>query len=208
MILKVRNFSIARSGIPVLEGLAFDLEPGKAIFLRGPNGVGKTTLLRTIAGLQPAIAGEISVEPEMLAYASHLDGTKSALTVVENLRFWAAIYQTGDITSAMASLDLLSLADRQVGNLSAGQRRRVGLARLIVTGRKIWLLDEPTVSLDATALGLLAQMITFHLDQGGSALIATHVPLGVFGNDLDLKAYRALRPMNSANRNGFDEAVG
>ena len=80
MKLEVRKLSVARSGIPVLQGLSFCLEPGTAIFLRGPNGVGKTSLLRTIAGLQPALAGDIVVEPEMLAYASHLDGAKLAVT--------------------------------------------------------------------------------------------------------------------------------
>jgi heme exporter protein A len=190
MELVVENLVCARGGVRVLEGVSFRLRPRQALVLRGPNGVGKTTLLRVIAGLQPAVSGRLEV-PEV-AYAGHLDGVKGPLTVAENLRFWASVYGTAGVDAAMAALNLAALRDRLAGSLSAGQRRRLGLARLLVTGRAVWVLDEPTVSLDAASVALFAEVIGAHLAAGGSALIATHVDLGLAGmEEMDLTPYRA-----------------
>ncbi|HSG54101.1 MAG TPA: heme ABC exporter ATP-binding protein CcmA, partial [Paracoccaceae bacterium] len=152
MDLSVTDLSIARGGIPVLEGLTFALRAGEALILRGPNGIGKTTLLRTIAGLQPPLRGKVTLDGEQVAYAAHSDGIKSVLSVAENLRFWARVFGTGDIAPALRAFDLEGLAERPAGALSAGQKRRLGLARLLVTGRPLWVLDEPTVSLDTDAV--------------------------------------------------------
>ena len=156
MTLTVTDLTIARGGLPVLQGLTFSLSPGQALILRGPNGIGKTTLLRTLAGLQPPVSGRIQGAEDAIAYASHSDGLKPTLTVTENLRFWASVFGTQDIAPALRAFDLIPLADRQAGNLSAGQKRRLGLARMLVTGRPIWVLDEPTVSLDTTAVAQFA----------------------------------------------------
>ena len=137
MELTVANLAVARGGIAVLEGVSFRLAGGRALILRGPNGVGKTTLLRTVAGLQPALEGTVSVPAEAIAYAAHADGVKAVLTVEENLRFWASVYGTQDVERALEGMDLLGLRDRRAANLSAGQKRRLGLARLLVTGRPI-----------------------------------------------------------------------
>lgn len=205
MGLSVVNLAVARGGVPVLEGLSFVLQPGRALVLRGPNGIGKTTLLRCIAGLQPALSGQILQIDQSVAYAAHADGVKYALTVVENLRFWAEVYGTGDIAKAMAAYDLDGLATRPASQLSAGQKRRLGLARLLVTGRPVWALDEPTVSLDARAVQLFAAAVSAHMAQGGSALIATHVDLGVTADHLDLSPYRARL---TAGFGAFDAAFG
>ena len=201
MNLRVENLTISRGGIPVLEGLNFALESGKALILRGPNGVGKTTLLRTVARLQPPVEGEVICDPEAIAYAAHSDGLKTTLSVTENLEFWASVFGTGDITPALKGFDLEGLADRHAGGLSAGQKRRLGLARLLVTGRPVWVLDEPTVSLDVASVQMFADAVRKHLEGGGSALIATHIDLGLSADVFDVTDYRA-KPRSDA---GFDE---
>lgn len=191
MVWHVENLAIARGGVPVLAGLGFTLSPGQALILRGPNGVGKTTLLRSLAGLQPPLGGTHDMDPADVAYAGHSDGIKATLTVNENLRFWADVYGTKLTDHAMQSMRLNALADRPGGSLSAGQKRRLGLARLMLTGRKIWMLDEPTVSLDQASVALFAAMVEQHLTQGGAALIATHIDLGLNADLLDLSPYKA-----------------
>lgn len=207
--LTVSNLTVARGGIAVLEGLSFRLAAGRALVLRGPNGIGKTTLLRTLAGLQPAVAGEMSVPPESLAYAAHADGLKAVLTVEENLAFWAAVNGTDAAEAAMVAMNLTALRDRRAANLSAGQKRRLGLARILVTGRPIWVLDEPTVSLDAASVALFAAVVRAHLAAGGSALMATHIDLGLAEAEvLDLGPFKARMPAAGGRVGAFDEAFG
>lgn len=203
IMLHATDLTLARGGVPVLTGLSFDLEAGQALILRGPNGVGKTTLLRTIAGLQPPLAGLIDGADDRIAYAAHADGLKAMLTVTENLMFWAQVFGGTDIDAALRAYDLHGLSDRLAGTLSAGQKRRLGLARLVVTGRPIWVLDEPTVSLDKTAVALFADAVRAHLAQGGSALIATHIDLGITASVLDITGFRALA---STRAGASDEA--
>ncbi|MDB5660667.1 MAG: heme exporter ATP-binding protein CcmA [Cypionkella sp.] len=206
MALHVSDLAVARSGLAVLEGVSFRLLPGRALVLRGPNGVGKTTLLRCLAGLQPALAGSVTVAPEAVAYAAHADGIKAVLTVAENLAFWAAAHGTGSVAAALEAMDLLALADRRAAHLSAGQKRRLGLARLLVTGRRIWLMDEPTVSLDAGSVALFARVVARHLEGGGSALIASHIDLGIEAEVLDLTPFKARSPAAGGRMGAFDEA--
>ncbi|MEP1352772.1 MAG: heme ABC exporter ATP-binding protein CcmA [Tateyamaria sp.] len=191
MDLIVSDLAVGRAGVPVLAGLNFTLSPGRALVLRGPNGSGKTTLLRTVAGLQPPMAGELVGAEDRVAYGAHADGLKAALTVTENLRFWGAVFGQRDIEGALRAFDLVALADRRAASLSAGQKRRLGLARMVVTGRPVWVLDEPTVSLDAASVGLFADAVRAHLADGGSALIATHIDLGLDGDVLDVTPFRA-----------------
>ncbi len=200
MDLTLTDLACARGGLRVLEGVTFTLAPGHALILQGRNGIGKTTLLRTIAGLQPPLSGKISADPDSIAYAGHADGLKPTLTARENLDFWAAIFGSNDTTAALSALHLTPLAHRPTATLSAGQKRRLGLARLLVTGRRIWLLDEPTVSLDTAATALFASMISRHLGQGGSAIIASHIDLGLTeATALNLASYasRLTLPANA-----------
>ena len=201
MELIVTDLAVARGGVAVLEGLSFRLGPGEVLVLRGANGIGKTTLLRTLAGLQPAHSGHVRAGD--LAYASHADGLKASLSVSENLTFWARIHGTDRVGAALLAMNLDSLKDRRAGDLSAGQKRRLGLARLLVCAAEVWLLDEPTVSLDAASVALFAAVLRTHLAAGGSALIATHIDLGLpEARTLDLTPFRALK----RNDGAFDEA--
>ncbi|MFW2542604.1 heme ABC exporter ATP-binding protein CcmA [Primorskyibacter sp. 2E107] len=200
MDLTATDLAVARGGVPVLEGLSFALAPGRALVLRGPNGSGKTTLLRTVAGLQPAFAGEIAGAGERIAYAAHADGLKSMLSVAENLTFWAQAFGSDDISAALTGFNLDALKTRLAGTLSAGQKRRLGLARLMVTGRPVWVLDEPTVSLDLASVQLFAEAVRGHLASGGSALMATHIDLGLAEAEVfDVTAYKAQPRLSTAD---------
>lgn len=192
MELKVSDLTVARGGIPVLENVSFTVPAGQALVLRGANGIGKTTLLRTLAGLQPEQSGQIDCPEDESAYASHADGVKSQLTVEENLRFWADVYGNQVPDTIYEQFDLVDLRQRAAGTLSAGQKRRLGLSRLGVIGRKVLFLDEPTVSLDRFSVKLFADFLQHqHLDQGGIAVIATHIDLGLDAPEMDLEPFRA-----------------
>ncbi len=191
MGLTLQNLVCRRAGRLIFSDLCFQLGEGQAAALRGPNGVGKSTLLRQLAGLIPvadgdARLGDVSLArdrqafQERIAYAGHLDAVKPALSVAENLSIWAGINGSkADPGRALARFGLDVIADRPAAQCSAGQKRRLGLARLLVTDRPLWLLDEPTVSLDAEAVGRITELIADHVGTGGLALIATHVDLGL-----------------------------
>ncbi len=205
MLLEAKGLAIARGGVRVLEGLDLGVAEGEVLVLRGANGIGKTTLLRTLAGLQPPEAGE--VQGEDIAYAGHADGLKSALTVRENLAFWAAINGMGGVDQALEAMNLTALASRRAADLSAGQKRRLGLARLLVSGRAVWLLDEPTVSLDVASVALFGGVLRKHLAEEGAAVIATHIDLGLpEARVMDLTPFRAVDRADGAFDQAFDGA--
>lgn len=202
-MLRVTDLAVSRGGLTILEGVSFALEDGQALILRGDNGSGKTTLLRTIAGLQDPAAGQVDCDPDSIAYAAHLDGIKANLTVAENLGFWADVFQSDNLDAALEAFDLKGLLSRAANTLSAGQKRRLGLARLLLTDRPIWVLDEPTVSLDAFTVKTFGQIVQKHLDAGGAALIATHVDLGIEGETLDVMPFKA---KGGSGLSSFDES--
>ena len=149
----------------------------------GPNGTGKTTLLRCLAGLIRADSGTISVLGENdLHYLGHLNAMKPQLTVTENLNFWAKINDASKIDDALenaiVTLNLTRLTDLPFSVLSSGQKRRVALARLLLSPRAVWLLDEPTVGLDTASILIVEAMFAKHLSEGGIIIAATHTPLG------------------------------
>ena len=202
-MLQVTDLQCARGGVPVLSDVSFQLDAGQALVLRGPNGIGKTTLLRTLAGLQPSLRGTIDFPEGEGAYASHADGIKTALTVTENLSFWADVHGNPLPDDVFNTFDLADLRDRVAGTLSAGQKRRLGLARLGVVGRKVLFLDEPTVSLDGFSVKLFAGWLRdVHLASGGLAVIATHIDLGLDAPELELSPFAA----KPEARGGSDEA--
>ena len=202
MELVLDQLACRRGGRTVFAGLGFRLAAGTAALVRGPNGAGKSSLLRIVAGLLPPAAGDVRLGgvslvqdrtglQEGLMLAGHLDAVKPALTVAENLGAWTGILGAGRGRAA-AALDrfgLGAIADRPAGQCSAGQRRRLGLARLLLVDRPLWLLDEPTVSLDAASAALVADLVRAHAAAGGMALIATHIDIGLGpGPVLDMPA--------------------
>lgn len=210
VLVQAHDLAVSRGGRRAVEGVGFTLSAGEALILRGPNGIGKTTLLRTVAGLQPPTGGRVEADPDAIAYAAHADGLKGALSVAENLRFWRDVFGGPPVEPALDAMNLTPLADRPAAMLSAGQKRRLGLARLLVTGRPVWVLDEPTVSLDAGSVALFADAVRAHLAAQGAALIATHIDLGLpEARVLDLGPHRATTataPLRAPA--SFDEAFG
>jgi heme exporter protein A len=187
------NLVVARAGRVLLEGLSFAVDSGEALIVTGPNGIGKTTLLRTIAGYLAASAGKIFLEggeveqelAEQAHYVGHLNGLKSALTVADNLAFWRDYLGTAEpgltVPAALDRLGLQGLEDIPAGILSAGQKRRLSLARLLVARRPVWLLDEPTSSLDRASQETFAGLVEAHLARGGLAVVATHIAIPAKG---------------------------
>jgi heme exporter protein A len=171
----------------IFEDLSFAIGAGEALVITGPNGSGKTSLLRLIAGLLPAAAGDLVLEGrqsdlaigQYCHFVGHHEPVKPALTVEENLAFWAQYLGGGDVGSALARFGLAGLADLPGQLLSAGQKRRVALARLVVVPRVIWLLDEPTTALDSSSEAALTAVMEAHLAEGGMILAATHGALSL-----------------------------
>jgi heme exporter protein A len=189
MRLEVSDIRVDRGGRRVLDGLSFVLNPGEALVVTGPNGAGKSTLLRALAGLLPLAAGRIAIEGaedpppprEVAHYIGHGDGNKASLTARENLAFWAAMLTARQgrgialpAATALQSFALERVADFPVAALSAGQRRRVALARLLVAARPLWLLDEPMTALDTPSQVRFGDDMNRHLDEGGMIVAATH----------------------------------
>jgi heme exporter protein A len=187
--LEVQGLACGHGETVLACDLSFSVPAGSGLLLRGPNGAGKSTLLLTLAGLLHPIAGAIAFvghDPEegpALHHCGHRNAVRSRLSVSETLTFWAAINgPTGiDAASALDRVGLGHIANLDAGYLSAGQQRRLALARLLVSSRPVWLLDEPTAALDAEGQALLALLLTAHLASGGLAVIATHDNVGVDG---------------------------
>ena len=186
MELRAQNLTCERGGRIVFRNVSLALKPGQLMQLTGPNGSGKSSLLRLIAGLNEAQTGELGFEGgskdltigQQAHYIAHQEPVKSALTVYENLAFWRDFLGGGEVEEALDALDLARLSSYPAGLLSAGQKRRLALARLVLVPRVLWLLDEPTVGLDTASLARLAAVMARQLDKGGMIIAATHVALG------------------------------
>ena len=199
MRLVGRDIGCTRGGREVLAGVSFSVVAGEALAVTGRNGAGKTTLLRLIAGLLELAAGQLELTggaadatlAEQVHYLGHRDGLKSALSVRENLEFWYAFLGGRDasaasggpgggiLQTALEHVGLAALATLPAAYLSAGQRRRLAIARLLAAPRPVWLLDEPTAALDAASQKRLTELMRNHLAGGGIIVAATHGPLGL-----------------------------
>jgi len=204
MHLVADNLSVERGGRLVIAGLSLAVAAGEAVVLTGPNGAGKTTLLRALAGFLKPVGGCVRLEGgradaeiiEQCHWVGHRDGVKASLSVEENATFWARYLGRGasasapmperpddkrNVQDALDRVGIGALSSVPAAYLSAGQRRRLGLSRLLLARRPLWLLDEPTAALDAAGSQMLAGLMREHLAGGGLAVAATHLPLGLAG---------------------------
>ncbi len=196
------NLICVRGGRVIFTGLNFSIAPGEALVLLGPNGSGKSSLLRVMAGLLRPFSGSIAWSGEVLAndpeshaarlhYVGHHDAIKAVLSVAENLRFWARLHRPDDqadeaVAAAMEAFGLTRLAGVPGRMLSAGQKRRANLARLLAAPAPLWLLDEPTTALDRHSVGVTEKLLQRHCAEGGMAVLSTHT-------DIDLPGHRVLQ---------------
>ncbi|TPM35300.1 heme ABC exporter ATP-binding protein CcmA [Mesorhizobium sp. B2-3-5] len=192
MRLIAENLGGERGGESVFSGIGFALDQGQALVVTGPNGAGKSTLLRIIAGLLPKAEGGLLLEgggeafPSIASachYLGHQNAMKTALSVAENLRFWREFDGSGDVgvEEALETVGLGGIGHLPFGYLSTGQRRRAAIAKLLVSHRPLWLLDEPTAGLDKASEARFAGLMRKHLGGGGIVVAATHLPLGIEG---------------------------
>jgi heme exporter protein A len=194
MRLSGRGVGCIRGGREVFSGLDFSVSAGEALAVTGPNGAGKTSLLRQIAGLLAIPSGSIDLDgghseltlAEQAHYLGHRDALKPALSVMENLSFWRDFLggEASDAGESLAAVGLGHTAQLPAVVLSAGQRRRLSIARLLTVRRPIWLLDEPTSALDAAGQAMFAALMQEHLARGGMIVAATHAPLGLASSEL------------------------
>ncbi|RWO71304.1 MAG: heme ABC exporter ATP-binding protein CcmA [Mesorhizobium sp.] len=201
MRLIAENLGGERGGEAVFSGIDFVLEERQALIVTGPNGSGKSTLLRVIAGLLPAAQGSVRIEGAMeiedgdeafpsvasaCHYLGHQNAMKPALSVAENLRFWRDFNGDGQlgVEEALETVGLGGIGHLPFGYLSTGQRRRAAIAKLLVSHRPLWLLDEPTAGLDKASEGRFAGLMAKHCEGGGMIVAATHLPLGIEGTEL------------------------
>ncbi len=200
MKIEASALSVERGGRRIFVDLGFRLDAGEVLRVTGPNGAGKSTLLRAVAGLLPLAAGQIEVTPasdarraELCHYVGHADALKPSLTAFENLSFLAALLATGslrpgaaEVEAGLARLGLSGVADLPAAYLSAGQKRRAALARLVAVFRPIWLLDEPLTALDLASQAAIMEIMAAHLAAGGIVIVATHAPLAIATAELAL----------------------
>jgi heme exporter protein A len=197
MRLSGQNLRCVRGGREVFSGLDFAASAGELLAITGANGSGKTSLLRVVAGLLVASGGSVELQgggaelslAEQAHYLGHRDALKPALSVAENLSFWRDFLggEMGDGGRCLAAADLDHAAHLPAAYLSAGQRRRLSIARLLVVRRPVWLLDEPTSALDVAGQALFVRLMRDHLTGGGIIIAATHAPLGIDGPELRMR---------------------
>ncbi len=202
-LLRVDGLEVERGGRLVIADLSLALQPGETVLVAGRNGAGKSTLLRALAGLLPAQAGTViygladdeTRGVETVHYLGYEDALKPTLSVEENLSFWAAMLaasfpaQRGEdvpVADALAAFGIARLAPLPAAYLSAGQKRRVALARLLLAPRPIWLLDEPLIALDTGAQATLTALMAGQVAAGGAILVASHQPLALPHRAIDL----------------------
>ncbi|MEM6464466.1 MAG: heme ABC exporter ATP-binding protein CcmA [Pseudomonadota bacterium] len=197
MRLEADNVSVARGSQIFFSGISFSLAAGEALIVSGPNGVGKSTFLRVLAGLLPNLDGSVALHDSPFAsaaegahYLGHRNGMKAELTVRENLEFWRSFMAAPDavrtktdasVLEAIAMVGLDGIDYLPFGYLSAGQQRRIAMARLLTVHRPVWILDEPTAALDSRARDRFADLVSDHLASDGIVVAATHQDLGISG---------------------------